>query len=70
MKALLAKGVNISAKGKDGYTPLLKAIHNRQTDTAKFLIEKGAIDATGENGSAALYQAALTSNFDIINDSS
>lgn len=63
---LIVKGADINYVGKDGYTPLLRAlsptVHNRSTVSIPYLIEHGAnVNATNDNGDSALILAAAQS---------
>ncbi|MFP4026211.1 MAG: ankyrin repeat domain-containing protein [Candidatus Brocadiia bacterium] len=57
---LLAKGADINARDKLGYTPLMFAIHGRKSEVAVWLIEKGArVNVKEKNGYTALHNAAF-----------
>lgn len=60
---LIAKSANISAKDKDGTTPLHKALQFYKPDRAKLLIAKGAdINAKDKDGKTPLHIAAQYSD--------
>jgi len=63
IKKLLAQGVNIETRDKDGDTALLKAIRKDRIKIIKFLIETGAnIEARGRDNDAALNRLAQSRN--------
>jgi ankyrin repeat protein len=51
VESLLKQGVSIDTQDHKGFTPLILAVYNQQTDLVKYLLEKGAnpniADASG-----------------------
>lgn len=61
---LIQHGADINYVGRDGYTPLLRAVTvaNRSTNFIRYLLEHGAnINAKNNNGDSALILAASQS---------
>ncbi|CAH0549306.1 unnamed protein product [Brassicogethes aeneus] len=68
-KVLLSKDADIDAQDINGYSPLIYAVRKNHTETAKFLINKGAdVNLRGSKDNAtALHDAAATGNVEIAN---
>ena len=61
VELLLSEGAGLNARDQLGYTPLMYAIHGRNSDLAVWLIEeKGArVDVREKNGLTPLHNAAF-----------
>lgn len=67
IQELLQSGIDINAKDKDGWTPLMYAASKKATDIAKILIEAGAdLNATDNCGWTALMDAVDRNSIDIV----
>ena len=66
VKMLVAGGANINATTGIGETALMLAAHNDHTDTALFLIDKGADPNIVEAGHTALHFAVARKNMDLV----
>jgi ankyrin repeat protein len=63
VEQMLAKGVGIDARGKDGLTALIAASAIGKIDIMKLLLGKGAsIDLRDDRGDTALHYAVMVSN--------
>lgn len=68
VRALLAQGAEVNAKGKNGFTPLILAAQNGHTDTVRVLLDAGAdVNAKNEEGTTALITAAKNGHTDAMN---
>ncbi len=60
IEILLAKGADINKRNQQGFTPLLMAARQRDSDMLAFLIDKGAdVNATDNDGWTAVAHAAF-----------
>lgn len=67
VKAALADGANVNARGKDEATPLMVASLNRNSEIAKHLIENGAdVNAKGKDGKTALKLAQASKHTEVV----
>ncbi len=67
VKALLAKGANVNARGKNDETPLMVAAKAGNTETMQILIDKGADLNVKDTGCiTALMWAAANGHADIV----
>jgi ankyrin repeat protein len=67
VKALLAKGADINALGKEGGTALVEAARNGHTDTVRALLAAGAdVNAKDKDGRTALTVAATQGHTDVV----
>ena len=67
LKALIAAGADVNAKGKAGKTALLVAAENGQVDNVNLLIAAGAdVNATDNRGSTSLIFAARLGSLDCV----
>lgn len=67
VQSLLDQGADINYKGKDGWTPLIRATFSRDIDTIRFLLEKGAdVNEMGDNGDTALMFAVMDDNIEVV----
>lgn len=67
IKALLDRGADKNAKTRLGHSPLMIATFNKQTATAKFLIDRRAdIDIQGKDGRCALHYAVMVGDYDTV----
>lgn len=67
VRMLVDHGVNVSAKGYVGHSPLRIASRNGHTDLVKYLIGKGAeIDSEGDDLATPLESAAGKGHLDIV----
>ncbi len=67
LQALVEKGADVNAKGKDGQTALMAAALAGATDNARFLIKKGAlVNAQDNEGRAPLIYAVQSGKANIV----
>src|SRR5271157_4651140 len=65
--SLIAKGANVNAKDKDGYTPLIWASQYSKIEMVNLLLVKGAdVNAKTNNGNTALIIASHEGRTEII----
>ena len=68
VEALLAKGADINAKTKIGWTALIGASLKGHVEVVKLLLAKGAdINATTEDGRTALMAASSKGHQEVVN---
>jgi len=67
VKALLAKGADIHAKNKHGWTALMAAAQYGHVETVKALLAKDAkVNAKSREGGTALMYAAMNGHTEIV----
>jgi ankyrin repeat protein len=67
VEALVAKGADLDAKDKYGWTPLHRAVFNGKNDTAALLIAKGAdVNARNHDGDTPLHKAVTKETAELL----
>lgn len=67
IEQLLAQGVNVNAKDRDGWTALIWAQLGNRTGAVELLLTRGAaIDAKDESGHTAAHQAAMAGRLEVL----
>jgi ankyrin repeat protein len=67
VEALLDKGLNVNAKDRNGWTPLLEAVFGGHTDTVRVLLNRGAdVNKPDQAGWTPLMEAASKGHTEII----
>jgi ankyrin repeat protein len=67
VEALLDAGLDVNAKGQNGWTPLLEAVFGGHTDTIRVLLDRGAdVNATDQTGWTPLMEAAAKGRTEVV----
>jgi len=68
IESLVAKGADVNAKAKGGYTPLhFAAVAEENAEIVEFLVSNGAdVNAKTDTGSTPLHVAAVNGNVEIV----
>ena len=67
VQALLAKGADVNAKGRNGVTALMAASENGRRDVLQTLLAKGAdVNAKTNDGATALMAACQNGHSDVV----